>query len=44
MTEELDENTNSSKRKDSQSPRCKYCSNELTYIVKYCPKCGEKLY
>lgn len=34
---------NSIEEKEVKRPRCKYCGNELVYIVKYCPRCGEEL-
>ncbi len=44
MTKELNENSSLNTKKEAQRPRCKDCGNEITYIVKYCPRCGEELY
>lgn len=43
MNEVIDEKE-LKKEKVTNKPHCKYCGHELVYIVKYCPRCGERLY
>lgn len=44
MNDILNEKKGLNKEKKAKRPQCKYCGKEISFIVKYCPNCGEELY
>ncbi|MFX1282945.1 MAG: hypothetical protein ACFFB5_04785 [Promethearchaeota archaeon] len=44
LNEVVNEDKTSNDEEKAQRPSCKYCGNEIPYISKYCPICGEQLF